>query len=78
MFEEMVIRKIGIMNRWLQQKIGFTNFAQIVKVGTDPILDWYISNVHTLQAYKIIYRAQMYLKNIYSTPLIILGTKTCS
>ena len=40
MFEEMVISKIGIMNQWLQQKIGSTDFA---KIGTDPILDQYIS-----------------------------------
>ena len=39
MFEEMVIRKISIMNQWLQQKIGSTDFAQIVEIGTDPILD---------------------------------------
>ena len=39
MFEEMVIRKIGIMNRWLQQKIGSADFAQIVKINTNPILD---------------------------------------
>ena len=36
----MVIRKIGIMNWWLQQKI---DIAQIVEIGTDPILDWYNS-----------------------------------
>ena len=39
MFEEMDIRKIGIMNQWVQQKIGFTNFVPIVEIGTDPILD---------------------------------------
>ena len=39
----MVIRKIGIMNRWLQKKIGSTNFAKIVEISTDPILDQYIS-----------------------------------
>ena len=39
MFEEKAIRKIGIMNWWLQQKIGSTNFVQIVEIGTDPILD---------------------------------------
>ena len=43
MFEEMDFRKIGIMNQWLQQKIGrkkigSTDFAEI---GTDPILDRY-------------------------------------
>ena len=36
MFEEMEIRKTGAMNWWLQQKIGF---AQMVEIGTDPILD---------------------------------------
>ena len=40
MFEEMDIRKIGITNRWLQQKISSTNFAQIVKIHTHPILYW--------------------------------------
>ena len=45
MFEEMVISKIGIMNWWLQQKIGFTNFSQIFKISTNPILDQYISSL---------------------------------
>ena len=39
MFEEMAIRKIGIINQWLQQKISFTDFAQIAEIGTDLILD---------------------------------------
>ena len=30
------------MNRWLQQKIGSTDFAQIVEISTDPMLDRYI------------------------------------
>ena len=38
MFEEMDTRKIGIMNRGLQQKIGSTDFAHIVEIGTNPIL----------------------------------------
>ena len=42
-FEEMVIRKIGIMNLWLQQKISSTDFVQIVEINTDPILNRYIS-----------------------------------
>ena len=47
MFEEMDFRKIGIMNRRLQQKIGrkkigSTGFAEIIEIGTDPILDRYI------------------------------------
>ena len=47
MFEEMDVRKIGIMNWWLQQKIGrkkigSTDFAEIVEISTDPILDRYI------------------------------------
>ena len=30
------------MNRWLQQKIGSTIFAEIVEIGIDPTLDRYI------------------------------------
>ena len=40
--EEMVIRKISIMNRWLQQKISSTDFAQIVEISIDLILDRYL------------------------------------
>ena len=39
MFKEMDIRKIGIMNQWLQQIIGSTDIAQIVEISTNPILD---------------------------------------
>ena len=39
MFEEMVIRKIGIINQWLQQRISSTDFVQIVEIDTDLILD---------------------------------------
>ena len=47
MFEEMMVRKIGIMNRWLQQKISSTDFPQIVDISTEPILDRYISSYYT-------------------------------